>query len=161
MDVGALTPIEQTTLLTEYARALDSRAAHPILADPLSEDTIGRIDYDFDSLGAIPSVVCLVALRAKMLDAQLRTFIARHPDAVIVDLGAGLSSAIFRVNPPDTVDWYNVDLPAVISLREALLPAHPRAHAVAASVAGPHWTDGIPSDRPAMIFADGCLWERG
>ncbi|MGE4364196.1 MAG: class I SAM-dependent methyltransferase, partial [Mycolicibacterium sp.] len=68
MDVSGLTPIEQTALLTEYCRALDSKAARPILGDRMAEKTVDQIDYDFTTLAATPSVVPLVALRAKMLD---------------------------------------------------------------------------------------------
>ena len=82
---------------------------------------------------------------------------AANPAAVVVDIGAGLSSAVWRVDPPQTVDWFSVDLPAVISVRESLVPAHPRARSLAASVLEPDWAAGIPADRPAMVFADGLF----
>lgn len=157
MDVSGLTPIEQTALLTEYCRALDSRASRPILADAWADATVRRIDYDFATLAATTSVVPLVALRAKMLDESIRTFIREHRDAVVVDLGAGFSSAVHRVGPPSGVDWYSVDLPAVIAIREALLPPHATEHTVAASLLEPDWADAIPTDRPAMVFADGLI----
>ena len=157
MDVGELEPVEETALLTEYARALDSRLTRSILGDTLADEVVGKIDYDFASLGAIPSVVCLVALRAKMLDHRIRAFTAEHPDAVVVDLGAGLNSAVFRVDPPPTVDWYSVDLPAVIGLRDAVLPRRDHSHSVAVSVAEQHWAETIPGHRPTMVFADGLF----
>lgn len=157
MDVTGLAPIEQTALLTEYCRALDSRSEKPILGDPRADATVRQIDHDFAALGARPSVVALVALRAKMLDERIRAYVAANPAAVVVDIGAGLSSAVWRVDPPQTVDWFSVDLPAVISVREALVPAHPRARSVAASVLEPDWAADIPGDRPAMVFADGLF----
>ncbi|MCW2558176.1 MAG: class SAM-dependent methyltransferase [Mycobacterium sp.] len=157
MDVGELNPLEETALLTEYARALDSRSPRSILGDTLADEVVGKIDYDFPGLGVISSVVCLVALRAKMLDDRLRAFTTDHPDAVVVDLGAGLDSAVFRVDPPPTVDWYSVDLPAVIRLRDAVLPSRDRSHSVSASVAEPDWADAIPADRPTMVVADGLF----
>src|SRR5690242_4084049 len=111
MDVSHLAPLEQTALLTEYCRALDHRAAQPILGDRWAAATVDAIDYDFTSLAATPSVVPLVALRAKMLDDVIRAFLSEHTDAVVVDLGAGLSSAVHRVNPGPGVDWYSVDRP--------------------------------------------------
>ena len=106
-----LSPIEQTAFLTEYARALDSRWPRPILGDTLAHDVVGNIDYDFAGLGVQASVVCQTALRAKMLDDRVRAFVAAHPDAVVVDLGAGLDSGFYRVAPPPSVHWYSVDLP--------------------------------------------------
>jgi O-methyltransferase involved in polyketide biosynthesis len=157
MDVSGLEPIEQTALLTEYCRALDSRAQRPILGDAWADATVGKIDYDFTSLAATPSVVPLVALRAKMIDERIGSFIRDHRDAVVVDLGAGFSSVVHRINPPPGVDWYSVDLPAVMAIREALLPPAAGEHMVAASLLEPHWVDTIPSDRPAMVFADGLV----
>ncbi len=157
MDVSGLDPIEQTALLTEYCRALDSRAARPILADAWAYATIGQIDYDFGTLAATPSVVPLVALRDKMLDESIRDFIRAHRDAVVVDLGAGFSSAVHRVGPPPGVEWYSVDLPAVIAIREALLPPRAGEHTVAATLLESTWVDTIPSGRPAMVFADGLI----
>jgi O-methyltransferase involved in polyketide biosynthesis len=157
MDVGGLTPVEVTALVTVYARALDSRSPRPVLADALADQVVSQIDYDFAGLGVTPSVVGLVALRAKMLDARIRRFTAAHPDAVVVDLGAGVGSTVFRVNPPPGVDWYSIDLPAVIALRDAVLPHRARSHTLAVSVAEQNWAHPIPADRPTMVVADGLF----
>lgn len=42
---------------------------------------------------------------------MVRHFVAHHPDVVVLDLGAGLDGRMFRVDPPPTVDWYDVDFP--------------------------------------------------
>ncbi|WP_396933403.1 class I SAM-dependent methyltransferase [Mycolicibacterium sp.] len=152
-----LTPVEETALLTLYARALDSRWARPILGDTLADETVAQLDYDFSGLGVQTSVVCQTALRAKMLDDRIRAFLTRHPDAVVVDLGAGLDSAVHRVAPVATVDWYSVDLPGISVLRDRVLPPLPQAHTVAASLVDPDWTDPIPSDRPTFVVADGLF----
>jgi O-methyltransferase involved in polyketide biosynthesis len=158
IDVTDLSPLEQTALLTQYARALDSRWSRPILGDKLADEVVAKIDYNFADLGVGTSVVCQTALRAKMLDDRVRAFTSEHPDAVLVDLGAGLDSGPFRVR--SRVDWYSVDLPRVIALRDRLLPTNEQAHSIAASVAdsGPGgWTDSIPADRPTMVIADGLF----
>jgi O-methyltransferase involved in polyketide biosynthesis len=155
IDVDGLAPVEKTALLTLYARALDSRCRRPILFDNRADEVAGKLNYDFDALRMRASVRCPVALRAKMLDERVRRFTAEHPDAVVVDLGAGLSDAIVRSRPPARVDWYNVDLPAVIALRDEVLPAHRQEHAVAARIGDPGWADAIPADRPTMLVADG------
>ena len=152
-----LTPVALTAFVTQYARALDSRWPRPILGDTLADDIVAKIDYDFDAMGVPSSAVRQTALRAKMLDDRVRRFVSDHPDAVVVDLGAGLGTAMLRVAPPTTVDWYSVDLPNVIALRDELVPADEHAHSVAASLAEDSWTERIPSDRPTMLIADGLL----
>lgn len=103
------------------------------------------------------SVVCQTALRAKMLDDRVREFVRRHPDAVVVDLGAGLDSGFYRVAPPPSVDWYSVDLPGIIALRDEVLPANPHSHSVPVSLADSNWADTIPAARPTMLIADGLF----
>jgi O-methyltransferase involved in polyketide biosynthesis len=155
--ITGLSPVEETALLTLYARALDSRAARPILGDALADSIVDDIDYDFPGLGVQTSVVCQTSLRAKMLDDRVRAFTSAHPNAVVVDLGAGLDSGLYRVSPPETVDWYHVDLPGISALRERLLPADRRSHIVAASLTVPDWAATIPANRPTMLVADGLF----
>jgi O-methyltransferase involved in polyketide biosynthesis len=54
--------------------------------------------------------------------------VADHPDAVVLDLGAGLNDRMFRIAPPPTVDRYDVDFPEVIALRRSALREHAQAH---------------------------------
>jgi O-methyltransferase involved in polyketide biosynthesis len=157
INVDGLGPLEKTSLLTLYARALDSRSRRPILVDGIADEVVGRVDYDFDTMRVGASVRCPVALRAKMLDDRIRRFIDEHPRAVVVDLGAGLSDGMVRTRPPNTVDWYNVDLPGAIALRNAVLPSMGQEHTVAARIGESHWADGIPADRPTMLVADGLI----
>ena len=155
INVGGLTTVEETALLTLYARALDSRCRQPILSDSLADEVSRKLDYDFDALRVRAGVRCPVALRAKLLDERVHNFVAKHPEAIVVDLGAGLSDSYIRSRPPATVDWYNVDLPAVIALRHEVLPAQTHEHDVAAQIGDPGWADAIPADRPAVLVADG------
>lgn len=155
--VTELTPVEQTALLTLYARALDNRWPHPILADTLADELVGKIAYDFADFRILAGVIRQTALRAKMLDERIAKFTDRYRDAVVVDLGAGLGTPQLRVGPPASVDWYSVDLPQVIALREQLVPAATGAHSVAADLNAGDWTDTIPADRPTMLIADGLF----
>jgi O-methyltransferase involved in polyketide biosynthesis len=152
-----LTPVERTALLTVYARALDSRWREPVLGDTLADEVVGRVDYDFAGLAVQTSVVCQTALRAKMLDDRIRRFLERHSDAVVVDLGAGLDSRFYRVGPASSVDWYNVDLPGIMAVRDEVLPANPQSHSVPVSLADKQWPEAIPGARPTMLVADGLF----
>jgi O-methyltransferase involved in polyketide biosynthesis len=152
-----LSPVEQTAFLTEYARALDSRSTRPILADALAHDAVNKIDYDFAGLGVQTSVVCQTALRGKVLGDRVRHFVGKHPDAVVVDLGAGLDSGFYRVAPPTSVDWYSVDLAGIVGVRDRALPAATQSHSVAVSLSDPSWPESIPGDRPTILIADGLF----
>lgn len=150
-------PVQETLLLTLYARALDAKAPAPILGDAASAELAGKIDYDYRRLKLSPSTICGTALRARRLDAAVRAFTAAHPDAVVVDLGCGLDTRARRCAPPPGVGWYDVDVPEVIELRSAYLPAEPGTYSVAADVTEPGWSAALPGGRPAMIVAEGLL----
>ncbi|ALR11219.1 GlcNAc transferase [Mycobacteroides saopaulense] len=157
LDTTDITPREETAFLTLKARAVNDGWQRPILHDPGATAAVAEIDYDFNTLGVLTPVVCQASLRAKLLDDRVRTFIAEHPDAVVVDLGAGLDDGYRRVQPPATVDWYSVELPGMAALRDKALPPGAHEHTVGVSVTDSAWITGIPSDRPTMVIADGLF----
>ena len=62
---------------------------------------------------------------------------------------------MFRLDPGPGVQWYDVDYPAVISLREKVFPSRPNYHLVATPATDPSWLDQIPADRPTLLLAEG------
>jgi len=151
-----LTPVQEVLFLGLYLRALDCRSRDPILGDTTSAELVETIDYDFTRLRVPNSVVLVHAVRAKTLDDVIRRFVARHPDAVVLDLGSGLDPRAHRCDPPSGVDWYDIDLPEVTRIRERFLPGH--SHLVGADLTTTTgWLDGIPADRPTVIVTDGLM----
>jgi O-methyltransferase involved in polyketide biosynthesis len=157
ITLPAFTPLEESLFLTLCARALDNRSAQPILGDAMADEIVRKLDYDYEALQISTDLMLNATLRAKKLDEVASGFLARHPNAVGLDLGAGLDTRVVRLAPPSTVDWYDIDFPAVAVARERLIPERPHAHVVGADVRDSGWLDALPSDRPAMIVADGLM----
>jgi O-methyltransferase involved in polyketide biosynthesis len=151
------TPIEETLYLTLCGRALDNHLAQPILGDTMAEQVVSTLGYDCGRFRLSASPILNIAHRAKKLDQVARGFIARHPNAIGLDLGAGLDTRVFRLDPSAGVDWYDVDFPEVIAARRQLVPERAHAHGVGADLTDPDWLDAIPGDRPAVIVADGLM----
>lgn len=152
--------VEWTMLVTLYLRAYESRSEHSILGDRCAAEAVDRIIYDFDRLRRSTnpgSNQYNVALRAKQFDVWVADFLDRHPDAVVLHLGCGLDSRMFRLQPPAGVDWFDLDLPGVIELRRQIYPERDRYQLVAASVTDEGWLDQVPVDRPALVIAEGLL----
>jgi len=145
----------QTMLATLYAKALDADFAKPILGDRYAKDIVDRIDYDWRSTTINARRSPAVTTRTAHFDLWVRQFLAVNPDAVVLHLGCGLDSRFFRLQPGSGVDWYDVDYPDVIRLREQLYPAHDHNHVVAAEVTNPAWLQDIPTDRPTLAVAEG------
>jgi O-methyltransferase involved in polyketide biosynthesis len=75
----------------------------------------------------------------------------------VLDLGAGLDGRMLRVDPSPTVGWYDVDFPEVVALRAQVLPQLINAHNLGADLTDPEWLHDVPTDRPALIVADGLV----
>ncbi|KKW64338.1 hypothetical protein AAV95_12735 [Mycolicibacterium elephantis] len=155
--IDDLTPIEKTLLVTLTARAHDARAEKPILGDRLADTVLDRLGPSAEIVKPSGTVQLASALRSKMLDRLVTEFIAAHPHAVIVELGCGLETRMHRIDPPATVDWYDVDFDRVIQLRRHVIPELQRAHLIAASLTDPHWLHNVPRGRPAIVVADGVI----
>ena len=157
ITLPVFTPVQESLFLTQCGRALDSRSPHPILADTMAAEIVRKLGYDCGKFGLSASPILNIALRAKKLDEIALSFVTRHPRAVGLDLGAGLDTRVFRIAPPPTVDWYDIDFPEVITARRQLLPECANAHVIGADLTGPDWLEAIPTDRPALIVADGLM----
>jgi O-methyltransferase involved in polyketide biosynthesis len=153
-SIAELTAVQQVSLLTLRWRALDARSDAPMLGDALSLRVAESLGLDLTSKVA-RSMVLVHAVRDKMLDRLVSRFIAEHPTAVVVDLGCGLDTRRQRCAPPPGVDWYDVDFPAVIALRQRLLPDG--AHLVGADLMSSTWLDELPRDRPTIAVTNGLM----
>ncbi|MHA6622777.1 class I SAM-dependent methyltransferase [Pseudonocardia sp. DLS-67] len=153
-SIAELTPLQQACLLTLRWRAQDARSETPILGDALSLQVAESLGLDLTSK-VVRSNVLVKAVRDKMLDRVVSRFIAEHPTAVVVDLGCGLDTRRQRCAPPPGVDWYDVDFPAVIALRQRLLPDG--AHLVGADVTTTTWLDDLPRDRPTIAVNNSLM----
>jgi O-methyltransferase involved in polyketide biosynthesis len=157
ITLPAFTPMQESLYLTLCGRALDSRSPHPVLGDTTADEIVRKLDYDCARFHLSASPIIGIAHRAKKLDEVVRDFVGRHPDAVVLDLGVGLDTRMFRVAAPATVDWYDVDFPEVIAARRQLLPERANAHGISTDLTDPDWLDAVPADRPAVIVADGLM----
>jgi O-methyltransferase involved in polyketide biosynthesis len=150
-----LTGAQETTLATLYGKAMESRRPDSILEDRDADDALRRIDYDFSRLKVRRSDQLSLAVRAKAYDSWARQFLDSHPDCTVLHLGCGLDTRVYRVDPPPTVRWYDVDLPDVIELRRRLFPPRDGMQSIAGSLADRALLHGIAGDTPVLVIAEG------
>jgi O-methyltransferase involved in polyketide biosynthesis len=150
----ALTPEQETLLIPLYCKA---RVDNPVFDDVKARDILGRLNYDFRALH-IPRKTCIMmSLRAHQFDAYTREFIDAHPDAVVLHLGCGLDSRCRRVNG-DAVEWYDLDMPAVIDLRRKFYTETDRYHLLPSSATDPGWMRNVAAEgRPVLVIAEGLF----
>ncbi|MFB4313845.1 class I SAM-dependent methyltransferase [Actinomadura sp. 21ATH] len=158
MEEAELAGVQKTLSPVLKAKALDNRLPEPILGDEYAERTMRRLDPGYDGRRFGTSQLGLAAVvRAKAHDDWARGHLAEHPDAVVLHLGCGLDARVHRIDPPATVDWYDLDYPAVIELRERFLPPREHCTLIGSSVTDPAWLERVPRGRPVLMIAEGLV----
>ncbi|WP_071058347.1 class I SAM-dependent methyltransferase [Pelistega sp. MC2] len=154
----SLNAVGETALITLYIKAKDYTSPyHSVLNDKLSWEILNKIDYNFDKFNHAWSSYYGVLARALVFDAQIKKFLHRYPDCIVICLGAGLDTEFYRIDN-GTIDWYNIDYPETIAARELLFDAHPRVHNIAKSILDPSWPTDIHVDgRKLLLIAEGVL----
>ncbi len=147
----------ETLLFTLYGKALDSASPKPILQDPWAETAVRNIDYDFEKLRVSATESMLIASRAKQFDLFTTQYISGHPDATVLHLGCGMDSRVFRVNPPESVHWFDIDYPDVIELRRRLYPEKNRYNMIGSSLTNLTWLEVLPPNSPVFVVAEGVM----
>ncbi len=153
-----LNAVSQTLLIPLYFRAMESQRPDALVRDPKAVQLVSQLDYDFSGVQRLKDEQVNYLLRMREFDRLARTFLAEHPDAVIVDLGCGLDTRFERVNNGQ-VEWYGLDLPEVIELRKELLEETPRSHFIGCSVLDFSWMDalGVQTGKPILFLAEAVM----
>jgi O-methyltransferase involved in polyketide biosynthesis len=99
----------------------------------------------------------IVATRAATFDLLASRYLADHPDATVLQVGSGMDSRVYRLDPPATVEWFDVDYPDVIDLRRQLFPERGSYHLIGAPLDDLRWLDEVPRDRPGVLIAEGVF----
>ena len=148
-----------TLLITLYAKGEESRSPNSILRDHFATSVIQQIDYDFSKIKVSRDTAIGLAWRAKVLDDWAKDFISKNPNATVLNMGCGLDSRVFRVDPPSTINWFDVDYPEVIELRNRFYPTrHSGYTTVGTSVTASNWLQQVPVNGPVMVIAEGLLY---
>lgn len=145
----------ETLLITLYAKAMDNRSKNPILNDVKADELLDQIDYDFEKLKGFGNEIMVI--RAKQLDRWLNGFLEKYPISIVLNLGCGLDTRISRINPPNSVNWFDLDFPEVIELRKEFFQERPGYQMMSSSVKDLNWLKQIPKEQPVMILAEGML----
>ena len=157
--------IQETLVIPLYGRALCTRKFPQLFADQTAAELLEQIDYDFSALeqrsgGLLHTFGALeVAMRQSDLAFEVREYLRAHPRAAVVNLGCGLDST-GRACDNGQCRIYNIDLPDVMAVREALLPAGERERNLAADLNDLSWFDAIdaPTEDGAVFFAAGVFY---
>lgn len=156
-DASSLTGVSETALLTLNGRAFQARHPNAIIDDPMAIRLADAIDFDFDKFGRKGQEM---ALRSLAFDRAAVQYLSTHPAATVVALAEGLQTSFWRLSsalPEARFRWLTVDFPAIIELRERLLPSSPQITTLAQSALDYSWMDDVDTSNGVFITAEGLL----
>lgn len=149
--------LSETMLITLWAKAVENDRPNALLRDEAAARMMKQIDYDFSTFAGAKMSQPGCCGRAALMDNEIKGFLAKHPDAVVVQLGAGLDARFERLGKPAVTAWYDLDLPEVIELRRQLLPENGN-HYLAESMFDESWMDTVAAHgKPVLLVLEGVL----
>ena len=118
---------------------------------------VRRIDYDFSKFEKTWMSQLGVAIRSMLLDRAVGDFVRHNPDAVVVNIGAGLDTRCERFK--DNVScWYDLDLPESIALRRQFLGEGENNRVIKGSAFDLSWLGQVDyKNKPLLLIAEGVL----
>lgn len=142
--------IPETKLQTLYARAEESKKKDRKFTDKKAEEIVDRIDFDFsetkdDEFLSDEVVACTI-----VLDDMIREYLLEHPDALVINLGAGLDSRFYRLDN-GMVTWINVDSPEIMEIRKRFFDKHDRVLRLSYPITDPDWHNKIPKGHENIL----------
>ena len=118
------------------------------LEDQIPDETLQQKSGEYEQMASVA--------RYHNLDEMTRAFLAKHPVCNIVNLGAGLETAYFRLKNR-TALFYEVDLPAVIESRRAVLGEFPNEILIGGDLFDFKWAEQINKNAPTLLIVSGVF----
>lgn len=151
----SLGEVQETLLIPLYGRAQDAGRPGSILRDTKAIELVAAIDYDFAKFRG-PSLAGSV-LRASIFDGYVRSYLAEHPDATVVDLGCGLSTRFDRLDN-GRLHWFDLDLPDTMALRRRFFTDSDRYTMIEGSILDDAWFEQVREPGgPIFLLSEAVL----
>lgn len=154
-----LTGVPRTMLMTTRARVEEHQRPDGILQDPVVAKWWRSLTWDPELDSFYTSLAQLAwAVRANIFDQITQRHLAAHPDAVVIELGAGLSTRYHRIGQ-NCRTWIDLDLPEVTTLRQQLDSETENHRFLSQSVMDFSWMDQLSVSNPEdlLVMAEGLL----
>jgi methyltransferase (TIGR00027 family) len=158
--------VSQTLLIPLHYRVEESKSESSSFKDEIAERFHDAIAYDWAKFDADASqnwvtgaATATMYERRAIFDEQVRNFLEKAPDGLVVNLGAGLDTRFHRLDN-GRVQWIELDLPGVITFRQKLHePKKKRHRMIAASILDDDWVVEIKRHAGSRVLfvAEGLL----
>jgi methyltransferase (TIGR00027 family) len=177
--------VAKTSLLTAALRARETTRPDRLYSDPYAAklaaavgpnlfDTVATVTANKRSEPApesgrkLPNTADYNAIRTRFFDEYLLAVVAESGPVQVVIAAAGMDTRAYRLPWPAAVEIFELDLPAVLAVKDAALgaeelPAAVTRRSVAVDLLAPGWTQalaaaGYDPERPSVWLLEGLLY---
>jgi len=151
--------VADTMLIPMAARIYVSKRFPEYFYDKTALELEGKIPADaLERIQKSSSEYTMLASVARYynFDEMIKNFLNRHERCNIVNLGAGLETAAFRLHADGAI-FYEIDLPEVIDRRKNILGAKENEKLIAADIFALEWTAHIDTSLPSLLIVSGVF----
>ncbi|MDY6325878.1 MAG: class I SAM-dependent methyltransferase [Bacteroidales bacterium] len=114
----------------------------------IPNDSIARNSNEYVQMASVA--------RYYNLDEMAKAFMAKHGRCNVINLGAGLETAYFRLKPNEAI-FYEMDFPEVIAERRRVLGEADNEILIPGDLFDLAWADGIDTSLPSLLIVSGVF----
>ena len=152
--------VQTTALIPVAIKASETLRKNPRIKDDMSVEIIRHLNLDTKPYDKFMSHEGVIA-RTIMLDRMLKSYIEKNPDAVIVNLGAGLDNRFARIDN-SRISWFDIDFPDSIELRKKIFNESERVFLIGENILNKSWCTQVKKEiekknAPVIFIAEGLF----
>lgn len=118
------------------------------IENAIPDDSIARKSNEYVQMASVA--------RYYNFDEMTKAFMEKHGRCNVINLGAGLETAYFRLKPKDAV-FYEMDFPEVIAERRRVLGEADNEILIPGDLFNLAWADGIDTELPSLLVVSGVF----
>lgn len=154
--MAGLEGVEDTLFIPLTARVTVSKKFPEYFFDSKALEMEGLIkDMGIEKKSSEYAMIANVA-RSYNLDEMAQSFIDRHDECNIVNLGVGLETSYYRIDRKNSI-FIEVDLPEVIELREKYLEVGANEKFVKGDLFKLDWCEELDTTLPTLLIVSGVF----
>ena len=144
--------VNKTLYIPLYGKALVSGRGI-ILNDKKAEEIWSKEQFPLKRKARSKHLAFYMAMRARVFDAWLEEKLMENQNSLVLHLGCGLDSRVFRVK--NEAEWYDVDFESVINERRKYFSETEHYHMISADITNTGFIKNLPISDTCLVVLEG------
>ena len=151
-----LIPVFDMKNITLKINTIDYIGQHSILNDYLSKGILDMLNIDYTDMS--PDDGWGTIIRAKQIDEWIKEYIAENKNVTVINSECGLDTRIWRINPPTTVHWFDMDFLPIIEVRKLIYRDNECYYMQGNPLFAIDWSENFSGNIPVLIISEDNLF---